>query len=200
MTGLAPARDGSESICIQSIEREIDAPDTGREKLIRITDKLRAIGGQLQFTQATRPDALPQAADQGQHILAHQRLTTRQPDLVNTGRDEGGGEAFQFLKRQDFRLGQEGHVFRHAIDAAQIAAISHLDAQIRNVAPERIHERRGLRSDSVHRQGLGRSGVRCKNPWGVFAASARGENTPIFRLIAFSEPPSAKAWLENASR
>ena len=55
---FAPARDSGESIRIQSIKRDIDAPDTGREKLIRIAHQLRAIGGQRQFAQATRPDAL----------------------------------------------------------------------------------------------------------------------------------------------
>ena len=39
---------------------------------------------------------------------------------------------------QDLGLGQEGHVFGHAIDAAEVAAIRHRDAQIGDMPAEWI--------------------------------------------------------------
>ena len=47
----------------------------------------------------------------------------------------------EFLQAEQVGLGQERHVLRHAIDAAEIAAIGHRDAQIGDRALKRIDQR-----------------------------------------------------------
>ena len=50
-------------------------------------------------------------------------------------------EPVELLERQQILLGQERHVLRHAIDAAEIAAVRDRDPQIGDRAAERVDER-----------------------------------------------------------
>ena len=58
-------------------------------------------------------------------------------------RDEGAAEPVELLERQQVLLRQERHVLRHAVDAAEVAAVRHRDAQIGDRPPERIDQRLG---------------------------------------------------------
>ena len=49
-------------------------------------------------------------------------------------------EPVELLERQQVLLRQEGHVLRHAIDAAEVAAVGHRDAQIGDVPAERVDQ------------------------------------------------------------
>jgi hypothetical protein len=71
-----------------------------------------------------------QAANQEMQISPHERLAARQPNLVNSHRGNDADEFDDFLETQQFALVEECHFFRHAIRAAQIAAISDADPQI----------------------------------------------------------------------
>ena len=82
-----------------------------------------------------------QRAHQRHHVAADQRFAAGEPQLLHALGDEGGAEPVELLERQEVRLGQERHVFRHAVEAAQVAAIGDGDAQIRDGAPERIGHR-----------------------------------------------------------
>ena len=65
--------------------------------------------------------------------------------------DEGRAEPVEFLERQHVLLRQERHVLRHAIDAAEVAAVGHRDAQIGDRPAERVDQRgaeRGIRERS----------------------------------------------------
>src|SRR5690606_20557080 len=70
-----------------------------------------------------------------------QRLAPGHPQLRDTQPDKAGTKPVQLLKRQKLCLGQKGHMFRHAIGAAEIAAICHRDPQIADRARERVDER-----------------------------------------------------------
>jgi hypothetical protein len=59
-------------------------------------------------------------------------------------RDTGAAETVEFFEAEKLLLRQKGHVFRHAIDAAKIAAIRHRNADIDDLAPKRIDKSRGL--------------------------------------------------------
>src|SRR6185312_13465289 len=54
--------------------------------------------------------------------------------------DECTAEAIEFLKTQQIGLWQERHMFRHAVDAAEIASISDRHAQIGDGALERVDQ------------------------------------------------------------
>ena len=71
-----------------------------------------------------------------------QRLAAGEAKLAHAARDEGGAQPVELFQRQNIGLGQEGHVLGHAVDAAEIAAVGDRDAQIGDVAAERIDQRR----------------------------------------------------------
>ena len=60
----------------------------------------------------------------------HQRLAAGEPQLAHAARDEGAAQPVELLERQQVGLRQERHVLRHAVDAAEVAAVGHRDAQI----------------------------------------------------------------------
>src|SRR5919108_402929 len=78
-----------------------------------------------------------QLTHQMHDVLAHQGLTTGQPELPDAFLDEDGAEPVKLLERQKILFRQESHVFSHAIGAAEVAAIRHRDAQIGDAAAER---------------------------------------------------------------
>jgi len=49
-------------------------------------------------------------------------------ELAHALGDEGRAQPVELFERQQVGLGQEGHVLRHAVDAAEIAAVGHRHA------------------------------------------------------------------------
>ena len=86
-------------------------------------------------------------ARQGPNRVMMSRRTRGSPPVMRSLRtpalDEHRADAVELLERQKVALRQEGHVLGHAIDAAEIAAVRHRDAQIGDRPPERVDERRG---------------------------------------------------------
>ncbi len=83
-----------------------------------------------------------QRSEQAHDAMAHQRLAAGDAQLLRPARDEGGAQPVELLEREQIAARQELHVFRHAIDAAKIAAVGHRDAHIGNRPPERVDQRR----------------------------------------------------------
>ena len=74
-------------------------------------------------------------------VLAHQRLSAGQPQLVDAQRHTHANNPFDFFKRQQLRAVHEDDVFgRHAVETANITAIGHADPQVVVHAAERIDE------------------------------------------------------------
>src|SRR3954470_6418613 len=81
------------------------------------------------------------SVDRGEHrdepleIAAQQRLATREPQLLDPVRDERAGQSRHLFKRQQRVALEEREVaaedlLRHAVRAAEVAAIRDRDAQI----------------------------------------------------------------------
>ena len=74
------------------------------------------------------------------------RRTSGSPPVMRSLRTpratKARAEPVEFLQRQQVLLRQERHVLGHAVDAAEVAAVGHRDAQIGDRAAERIDERR----------------------------------------------------------
>jgi hypothetical protein len=85
-----------------------------------------------------------QGSKQGHHAMAHQRLAAGDAQLSGSAGDKGGAQAVELLEREQIPARQKLHVFGHAIDAAQIAAVGHRHAQIGDGAAEGVDERRRL--------------------------------------------------------
>ena len=104
-------------------------------------------------SRAPAREVARQRADQRHDVLAHQRLAAGEPELAHAAGDEGRAQPVELLERQHVLLRQEGHVLRHAIDAAEVAAVGHRDAQIGDRPAERVDqgERPGTGGVERHR-------------------------------------------------
>ncbi len=135
---IAPAGDLLELGGIERIDRDIDPPHPMAGKFSGIFRKLAAIGGERQFFKRARFEMAREAFDQRHDALAHQRLAAGQPQLLDALLNENRADPVQLLDGQQVLLRQECHVFGHAIDTAEIAAVGHRHAEIGNAAPKRI--------------------------------------------------------------
>jgi hypothetical protein len=105
---------------------------------VGILGELAAVGGERELLQGAAFEVPAQAAEQRHHVLAHQGLTAGHPQFLDAAPDEGRAQSLQLLQRQHLGLGQEGHVLGHAVDAAEVAAIRHRDAQIGDMPAEGV--------------------------------------------------------------
>lgn len=122
---------GAKGVRPQGIQADVDAGDASAFQRQRQFFQTGAIGGQQQFVESgQRTDILDQRHD----VAADQRLTAGQADAADPEAGEGTGHTVDLLQRQHLLAWQEGHLFGHAIDAAEIAAIGHGQAHIVNVA------------------------------------------------------------------
>ena len=87
-----------------------------------------------------------QRAHQRHHIAPDQRLAAGKPQLPYAPGDEGRTKPVKLFEREQIGLGQKCHVLRHAIKAAQIAAIGDRYPQIADRPAERIGHRTRERS------------------------------------------------------
>ena len=99
-----------------------------------------------------------QHADQPFEVLAQQRFAAGQADLFDAVRDEQAGEAGDFLERQQRGVRQVGvvlveHFLRHAVHAAEIAAVGDGDAQVVQRARERVAQQAGGRFEDCRNRG-----------------------------------------------
>jgi len=81
-----------------------------------------------------------QRIDERHDAASHQGLTAGEAKFTHAAGNKGRAQAVELFQSEDFRLGEKRHVLRHAIDTAEVAAVRHRDAEIRNGAPERIDE------------------------------------------------------------
>jgi hypothetical protein len=138
----APAGNGAEFVGVERVERHVDTAHAVGGELGGILGELRAVGGQRQLVKPLGSKMPRERAEQGRDAAADQRFAASQAKLAHPAPDEGRAQPVEFLECQQIGFGQERHMFRHAIDTAEIAAIRHRDTQIGNLAAERIDQRR----------------------------------------------------------
>jgi hypothetical protein len=101
----------------------------GSGDLARQPGQLGAVGGDGQLVEPVTHLAA-QSAYQLDHVAPNQRLAPGEADLGDPTLDEAERELVQLFEAQHFLAREEGHLLRHAIGAAQVAAIRHRQAQI----------------------------------------------------------------------
>jgi hypothetical protein len=94
---------------------------------------LAAIGGEGELVKRAGLQMAAERAEQRQDVAAHQRLAPGQTQLAHPEPDEGAAQPVELFEGEHLGFGQESHVFRHAIDAAEVASVGHRDAQIGDV-------------------------------------------------------------------
>ncbi len=138
---VAPACHRAELRRIKRVERDIDASDAVSRKVGRVSVELGAVGRQRELIERARSKVARQRGHERHDAAPHQRFAAGQPQLAHPFGDEGRAEPVKLFERENVGLGQEGHVFRHAIDAAEIAAVRDRHAQVSDGAAEWIDQR-----------------------------------------------------------
>src|SRR5262249_59112816 len=72
---------------------------------------------------------------------AHQRLPAGEAEFVDPQRRGHADEVGDLLEGEQFAPVEEHHLLRHAVDAAEVAAVRHADAQVVVSAAEGVDER-----------------------------------------------------------
>jgi hypothetical protein len=137
----APAGDVGKFLLVERVERDVHPAHACGVEIVCETLKLAAIGGECEFLEIARIEMPGHGVKEGHDPLAHQGLAAGDAQFFHAHAHEGRAHAVELLERQQLFLGQEGHVFRHAIDAAKIAAVGHGDAQVGDGSLERVYER-----------------------------------------------------------
>src|SRR5437870_2972379 len=79
-----------------------------------------------------------EGAKQGHDVAADQRLTAGQPQFPDAEPNEGAAYAVELFEGQKLGFRQKRHLFRHAIDTAEVAAIGDRYAQIGDASSKRV--------------------------------------------------------------
>ena len=137
---IAPARDGAELVGVERIERDIDALDAVTCQLAGKARQLGAVGRQRQLVERAAREMPRERADQRHDPAADQRLAAGKAELAHPLGDERGAQPVELLEGEQIGLRQERHVLRHAIDAAEVAAVGDRNPQIGDRPPERVDQ------------------------------------------------------------
>jgi hypothetical protein len=96
-----------------------------------------AVGGQAHVADARNGNQEP---GELVHVLPHQGLAPGEANLVHAQRGRDADEAGDLLKGQELGAIAEDDILRHAIGAAQIAAVGDRHAEIVVPAAEGVDE------------------------------------------------------------
>ena len=95
------------------------------------------------------PNAFAKHLKQVENITSHQRLAAGNADLAHPAINEAERELIQLFKAEHFLARQEFHPLRHAIGAAQIAAVCYRKAKIADLARKAVHQLRRSNIDQI---------------------------------------------------
>ena len=87
---------------IQRIQMDVEAPQPGVIKFLRLVGQQHSVGGQRHVLNAFDR---AQPSDQLRQILAQQRLAAGEAQLAHALVDEGGAQPIELLQRQNVGLG-----------------------------------------------------------------------------------------------
>ena len=137
------AGDLEEAVAGEGVDRDVDPADPGLDQGAGVTLQQVAVG---------RHREVPKALDRRQHrdqtreLLADQGLATGQPYVLDPEPDQQGHEAFDLLEREHLVTLEPGQpVGRHAVLAAEVAAIGDRDAQVGDRPAVGVDQRFNLR-------------------------------------------------------
>ena len=174
---------------VQAVQADGHAVQPGFAQRARLARQQRGVGGERDVRLVTgRRAQRRQLPDQRLDALAQQRLAAREAQLVHAVGDEQPRQPGDLLEAQQravrqVLVGVVEDLLRHAVAAAEVAAIRHADAQIAQRPAARIQQRAGRRGRAGARGGQGRRAVVDKGD------DAFGHKRPIIK-----EPGSRQRW------
>ena len=138
---VAP-RDLMEAFAIQGVDVHVEAAQAGIVERLRELFQQHAVGGEGQVLDARNGG---QAADQHGQVAAHEGLAAGDAQLADSQAHGDAHEALDLFEIQNLAALHELHAgFRHAVEAADIAAVGDADAQVVVNAAEGIDEWSGV--------------------------------------------------------
>ncbi len=130
---------------------DVQPAQTGVIQRASLLGQQHAVGGHRQVLNSGNGDQL---LDQPGQILPHQRLAAGDAQLVDPQSGRYSRETLDLLERQNFpAIHKLDIVLRHAIKAADIAAVRHTDAQIVVRASEGVDQGGGHGKASIRSMG-----------------------------------------------
>ena len=120
-----------EDLVVQRVEADRDPRQPRVGEHLRLLREERPVGREREVEVAERR----QLRDEHLQVAPEQRLATRDAELRHAEVDEHRRDAPDLLEGQELAPGQEAVVlpedlFRHAVDAAEVAAVGDRDAEI----------------------------------------------------------------------
>ena len=127
---------------IERVEADVDPSQTGVTQRLGDQAHRGTVGGHRQIDGTRRPLDRRQLLDEHGQVCAYRRFTAGQSDAADAvALHEDPGESFDLLERHDLRTWQPLHaLLRHAVGAAEVAAIGDRDPQVLDDAAERIDQ------------------------------------------------------------
>jgi hypothetical protein len=131
---------------VDRVEADRDAAEPGRLQGRRLAREDRAVGRQREVeTLAVGARELGQHRDQPLEVAAQERLAAGEADLLDAVGDEQARDANDLLEGEQRRVRQEAVVaiedfLRHAVAAAEVAAVGDRDAQVAQRPMQAVEE------------------------------------------------------------
>ncbi len=105
---------------------------------VRVPLQQEAVGGQREVAQAVDPR---QHRGELREVAAHERLAAGEADVGDAHRGEQRHQALDLLEREDLRaLEPREPLGRHAVLAAEVAAVGHREAQVADGPAVSVHQ------------------------------------------------------------
>ena len=126
----------AEGCIVDGIQTDGHAVEAGVLERLRLACQQGTIGRQRQVERfALGGGQAREHLDQALDVLAQQGLAAGEADLLDAVFDEQASHALDLFERQQFGVTQEAvvlveHILRHAVDAAEVAAVRDRDTQI----------------------------------------------------------------------
>src|SRR6476469_1210315 len=125
---------GLEDVVVERVEADRDTVEAGVAERLGLCREQGAVGGQGEVGEAVRPQRR-EHRDERLEVAAEQRLAAGQADLGDACCQEQPRQALDLLEGQQLLAAQKHevvaeHLLRHAVGAAEVAAIGDRDAQI----------------------------------------------------------------------
>ena len=132
-----PPCDPLEGIFSQRVETDVEPMQARPTQVGGLLRQQQAVGRERHLLDARNGDELPH---QFGDLAPYERLTPRDPDRTDAEPGRHAGHPHDLLVAEQFLPWLEGHVERHAVGAAEIAAVGDADPQVGVDAAEAVDE------------------------------------------------------------
>jgi hypothetical protein len=136
------ARQLEEAVALERVDRHVEAVDAGADERLGVALEREAVGRDRQVVDGVD---LGEHLRQPRELLADERLSSGQAHVAHAHFGEHADETRDFLEGQDFGPFEPGQALgRHAVLAAEVAAVGHRHPEIADQTPVPVAERLAL--------------------------------------------------------